>query len=1627
MMTDAATVTDLSIMLERGLYTPRFLRLAQMDAAEMEQLLAQVDNTVLARTVLDCTDENGRFLPQAVLDGVRPLLPVLQDEPACGWLKYCYYYVLTQIYPENAGSWRDADIAEIIGRDQHYRRGRCLFMQLLRALFRYERQTLPFDPTWELAFLAPEEIEDNGDDKEYLRLRELSTELYAYEFMRLGIALTPFHTLGHIGGVHYVAVYAARQLRRAGVGVDVGLVSGAAACHDIGKYGCRKCEERRVPYLHYYYTDLCCRRVGLPTIGHIAANHSVWDLELENLPVEALLLIYADFRVKSTRADDGREIIHFYSLAEAFDVILGKLDNVDEKKRSRYQKVYAKLADFEAYMTEWGVVTELPADFAASPAETRPRRQRDAALLDGTDVVDALKYAAIGHNIRLMRLFRDENAFTGLIEAVRSERNWKNVRTYISIFEEYSTYMTEQQKLLTLQYLYEALAYKEIDIRMQAARLMGTLVAGFNETYSKELPEGVSLPPKEVTGLSLFAHYVSLITKPGWRFTAQHKSWISYCLGSFVRAVLESCDDKERLAYMRLLQPYYTRTNYRAELYIVLLTALMEMDSAFFDEEFLPVIAAFIAAAAAGEELSLRVAALRCGTYIFDRQERDDYRQRLLRVLDLPQDDEDLGEREGALFLDNLKTGTHWIIKVSNMETMIRHLERSDKAAVMHLGTHLANVLKVSDNPFVRRTAGEALLQVAEKMTYTQRNEIVVELFNGLELGDLRISKYVPEYLGEIILRLLPQEFDECILSMEQQLLTANTQVAASMVHTIGVILGSFDTFAGRQRETYAGEHEKRQRRLLYLMIKAYAHYDTELSRDAFRYIGRFIFNNPKLAAERVDFLFIHSYKKLLVTLTENREGPLDFYSNAAVLNHIYRYIGSHQFRCGDFELPKRQKVCLYPGTFDPFSLGHKAVAEKIRDLGFEVYLALDEFSWSKHTQPRLMRRKIMDMSTADQEDMYLFPDDIPINLTNAADMRRLKELFRGKDVYLAVGTDVIENASAYKARPTLDSVHMMNHIAFARETRESRYSTGKKENYPIQGKVITLLLDKFYEDISSTRIRENIDLNRDISNLIDAVAQNFIYENNLYLREPAYKHVVEAKDMGIGSFKQRGRESLWPLRETLLADGYDTSLVENYIESDTVRTLYIDSAGQSKEMVAYAAVHRIGARSLLTEFGDPTLTAHIRDTADGSIAAIGFLYARENGAIANMGEIIITEIMTELIARDFAYAVYHPVDGAGYRPAIITALRKQGFVNIAPAGAAMPVYAVSLKAPVVLFRDVETVIKAPFNKNPRVLQALDRAHHNLLAVMRRLYPGKLILSFNTSIVHNKIIKKAVELNGVSPVRDNERRYGPYMSVPFGKTLSSVLIPNTVTKALHIEKYFNRYVKGFTIAESHQYSSVDNQLRTIKSFNRPVILIDDLLHKGYRMQMLTPVLERNQIEVKTVLVGVITGRAVDMMAARKLNADAAYFLPTLEIWFNERDCYPFLGGDSIDNAGDYSSYGRNPSINLVLPYVKPGFIGHGDDDAAFAYSLTCLENARAIMETLQEEYQKNYEKKLTLKRLGEVLTAVRIPDIDVGVRFDENMAPTRFIENDLERLKRLRWGSSRAQRSGIRTPGKEEV
>jgi len=119
------------------------------------------------------------------------------------------------------------------------------------------------------------------------------------------------------------------------------------AGHDLGKFGCKSWEGKRVAYLHYYYTDLWFKNHGITFIGHIALNHSVWDLELENLSIESLILIYSDFRVKNALNEKTKKYeMTFFTLQDSFQVILDKLDNLDAAKERRYTRVYSKLKGF---------------------------------------------------------------------------------------------------------------------------------------------------------------------------------------------------------------------------------------------------------------------------------------------------------------------------------------------------------------------------------------------------------------------------------------------------------------------------------------------------------------------------------------------------------------------------------------------------------------------------------------------------------------------------------------------------------------------------------------------------------------------------------------------------------------------------------------------------------------------------------------------------------------------------------------------------------------------------------------------------------------------------------------------------------------------------------------------------------------------------------------------------------------------------------------------------------------------------------------------------------------------------------------------------------------------------------
>ncbi|MFA7662000.1 MAG: cytidyltransferase, partial [Anaerovoracaceae bacterium] len=308
---------------------------------------------------------------------------------------------------------------------------------------------------------------------------------------------------------------------------------------------------------------------------------------------------------------------------------------------------------------------------------------------------------------------------------------------------------------------------------------------------------------------------------------------------------------------------------------------------------------------------------------------------------------------------------------------------------------------------------------------------------------------------------------------------------------------------------------------------------------------------------------------------------------------------------------------------------------------------------------------------------------------------------------------------------------------------------------------------------------------------------------------------------------------------------------------------------------------------------------------------------------------------------------------------------------------------------------------------NERVLTVMDKAHRNLQMALTKLFPGNLVISFNAGVLHHKLVKMITVDNQVPAEPSPERRLGPYMCVPFGKILRVAAVPNTVTKTLHTDKVFEPDIQSFTIREYPNYSPLLHQVRTIKSFERSVILVDDLLHKGYRIRELDPLFKAENVNVRKLVVGILSGRGKDLMTIQKRKVDSAYFIPNLRAWFVESSIYPFIGGDSVARKGT-ENVSVIPSINLIEPYVAPAFLGQAEKETIYQFSLTCLENARDILTVLEEEYQVLYEKNLTLKRLGEVVISSRSPDQGDCLSYDLNLAPSVYVANDIEKLKRLR-------------------
>jgi nicotinic acid mononucleotide adenylyltransferase len=1599
--------------LSRRLSDPAFLEHTGLAAARLREFAGRDWWEQVLPQVLPI---EGRVRCADILEICRGPMANIAHEPVGGWLSYAYQYATALLYPDEE-FLESSDYAQPAAR---------FFLEVLQFVLDEERKVIPHERFMDFDFLQPAEYEKFESREEYRRFLKIFRSEYIYELMRIGMEVTPWTTLEHISGVHWVAMHVARGLYDAGVPIDLALESGAAAGHDLGKFGCKPGEA--VPHMHYYYTDQWFRNRGMDYIGYIAANHSTWDLEPERLSVEELVLIYADFRVKQK---DGHTIIS--TLADAFANILNKLENVDRAKYDRYRFVYSRLKDFEDYMCMLGV------DINLDGTTVRPDPMPYTTLRTPQQSVQSLVYMGVENNIAIMHRLSARRQFGSFLEAAAGTQNPHELRVYLNLFDLFTAYTNDRQKRQTLDLLYELLMNADGDVRLEAARLIGKIIAQFNFGYRKRFPAG--LENTEVwQSKQLLRGMISSILSPGVQVADEARSRIRTNLKNVYAGLLRYCVPTDRADYLNIImEPYADYSQWDARQRFVLLNALEDVPFDELSQDQLDQVGAFIDDSLNSREVSACVSAWR-GALGFARRYpesghavhfaakasapllKDDriaathafntlywLRQCTCRTVNGVSGTDIDTETQSDMFLNDLSTATPWIVKACNIELLREQVLAHPDQRALHTAEHLANLLRSSELMAVPRSAGRALLDVFPVLSPDERNEIVVELLRALEAPDTEYSKYAAEYLALTALWLPRAQLEEVLRRLRRLLASHSDSVAAGALDTVGVMLKNSESWHGKRRGGQGPTEELPEdllSALFAMILKGMASSRAQVRQEALQVCGR-VFSSETLTTAVRCRLFNVACRKLLYLMRDEEASDISAFARASATAAVSTFISRYLLDHDSFDIREYGSVAFFPGSFDPFTRSHKEIVREIRDMGYEVYLSVDEFSWSKKTQPHLVRRNIISMAVADEFHVSIFPHEVQINIANPSDLKALVECFPGREVYMVVGSDVVANASSYKKPPEPWSIHGMNHIVFRRVGDSHSDSLFNRDMLQsITGKVVELTLPNEYETISSTLLRENIDRGRDISDLIDPLGQQYIYEHSLYLREPEYKPLAKGRVIHFEATTNPNEHLLQELCDIVMEPYEDGRQVLDRAREEGDRLLVLRNMEMDGKPAGFIRTQIIAPEELYEVLHSVELADRVRRATSGNILLIKGIYSRKDEEVRDPSQLLLAEAIANSFKHGASYALYYPRDGIMSKYSESAVLR-QGFVRSGMAEAEGPLFLVDMHEPIVMLRNLQTTIKEPMASDPAVVRMLERTHRSLQQALCRLYPGQLVLSLSSVVIYPRLVEKVCRANQVPMTPTVPRKLGPAMCVPFGKILRDRVMPNTVTKTLHTDKVFDPSLNRWWIEAFANYMPLENQIRMIRSFNRPIILVDDILDNCNRFSTLEPILRREQVDIRKMVLGVLTGRGRDLMAVRGIDADSVYYIPNVRRWLVESTLYPFVGGDTVERRAFSGVPVLQPSVNPVLPYTDPHWEGAADE-AAFEYSACCVRNARELFLTLEESYRAHYGRSLTLTRLPEVVVVPSAPDRGECVEYEPGLAATVYLDNDLKMLYRMK-------------------
>ena len=590
------------------------------------------------------------------------------------------------------------------------------------------------------------------------------------------------------------------------------------------------------------------------------------------------------------------------------------------------------------------------------------RERPDAvALATGRNLATLRRLLVTAHNLGVMERLRDLPALRALLEEARSFESWRDLRTYLTILSEYAPALSREQKALALDFFIELLGHRDDDIRYHAANGIGDLIAGREDFWRKDLPDGIVLRPERVM-LDELGRVLELLdrAKPVPEEDMAATERVLYAVPIVLRRLLRGAEpDLRRQAWEKIKVNFESRLGDQRPLVGLYVCEALEVTVELVPPEDRPGLVAFAEAwcehpvpatrlmawrlllalardaqgrPAALAQLSPRVEALAervGGNYSVAELF---LLQGLAEACALPR----IGELSRKLrldgrdpvrevFLRNLKSRVDWVEKKVNCDYLLasaaaRRAEDRDPGSYFanEVASHFANLLKVSRVEGTRFHAGRCLLELLPLLRVPQRNDLMVELLRSLELDLEAVTRYIPRFLASVLASLPDQEFFEGLDDIEVNVRRGNEPLQRLLLQTVGWLLLSLE--AGRLKGQVL-------RRLAGMLLGSLAESRSSTAVEGFAQIAMVL---ERLGQRRDDgrlraFLLLAS-KKFFALITHRPGDRVRFFLVGSALNHLDRAIASLH---PTLHFPEHQTVAFIPGTFDPFTSAHQAVVVK--------------------------------------------------------------------------------------------------------------------------------------------------------------------------------------------------------------------------------------------------------------------------------------------------------------------------------------------------------------------------------------------------------------------------------------------------------------------------------------------------------------------------------------------------------------------------------------------------------------------------------------------------------------------------------------------------------------------------